>query len=51
LVPSDFKECCLRYSWTIVKILIKKIPPVNSEVLVDMKNIESPVVCYTIKIN
>jgi hypothetical protein len=26
----------------IVKILIKKAPPVNSEVLVDLKNIETP---------
>ena len=25
----------------IVKILIKKVPPVNSEVLVDLKNIET----------
>jgi hypothetical protein len=32
---------------TIVQILIKKVPPVNSEVLVDLKNIESPVrTCY-----
>ena len=26
----------------IVQILIKKVPPVNSEVVVDLKNIESP---------
>jgi hypothetical protein len=26
----------------IVPILIKKVPPVKSEVLVDLKNIESP---------
>ena len=26
----------------IVQLLIKKVPPVNSEVLVDLKNIESP---------
>ena len=27
----------------IVQVLIKKIPPVNGEVLVDLKNIESTV--------
>jgi hypothetical protein len=27
---------------TIVQILIKKVPPVNSEVLIHLKNIESP---------
>jgi hypothetical protein len=30
----------------IVQILIKKVPPVNSEVLVDLTNIESSEVNY-----
>jgi hypothetical protein len=30
----------------IVPILIKKIPPVNRGVLVDLKNIESPVMPF-----
>ena len=32
----------------IVQILIKKVPPVNSEELVDLKNIESPVCLWWI---
>ena len=43
LVPPDFKQCCIRYSWKLFQILIKVLP-VNSEVMVDLKNIESPVV-------
>ena len=34
LVPPDFKECCIRYSWK------QKVSDVNSEVLVDLKNIK-----------
>ena len=44
-VPPDFKECCMRYS-LIVQFLIKKVPPVNSEVLIHSKNIESPDCTY-----
>ena len=33
LVPSNFKECCIRYSWKCSNYK-KKVSPVNSEVLV-----------------
>jgi hypothetical protein len=36
------KECCISYSWKCSNFN-KKVPPVNSEVLVDLKNIEIPV--------
>ena len=41
MVPPDFKECSIRYSWKLSNF-DKKVLPVNSEVLIDLKNIESP---------
>jgi hypothetical protein len=42
VVPPDFKRVLYKIFMKIVKILIKNTP-VNSEVLVDLKNIENPV--------
>ena len=47
LVPPDFKECCIRYSWKLFKFdkkYQKTILSVNSEVLVHwhLKNVENP---------
>ena len=41
LIPPDFKECCYGYS-IFFSNFEKKVPPVNSEVMIDLKNIESP---------
>ena len=40
LVPPDFKECYDIHE--NFSNFIKKVPTVNSEILVHMKNIESP---------
>jgi hypothetical protein len=41
LVPLDFKERCTRYSGNVPILIFFKVPPINKEVLVDLKNIES----------
>ena len=40
-VPLNFKDCCIIYSRKMFK-LKEKMPPKYSEVLVHLKNIESP---------
>ena len=50
LVPPDFKECCIRYSRNLFKFRYKVLP-VNSEVLVHLKNIEGPMRRSYIQLN